>query len=381
MVESVERSKRTLLSETGQSAPVTDLERVAPVASDSTGAHAAFPPEILCRGIKPLDLRFLLRGMQVGHFDQPDSLVMSRGVLGTSIDSMRPLKRNRPVTNVALLPDGSFQGFVQFRRGLLDRRWVLTALGTRRDCPDGSRIATSLLEYSVARAGSRGTKRLFARVPVDSEDRELLIRTGFEAFIDETVLRAGNLDGRRSTPRNGRIRLQDRNDTWAVHQLYSASAPRHVQFAEAWTSQRWEVRTGFRAGDSQSWVLEDGFQLAAWARVRRAGNAASLEFMFLPDYASELGGFVTDVLARVRQHAGVKQVFVAARGYQAELTSQLLDAGFVIVGTQDVMIKYTAAKVTAKAVDFVPAAVAEARERVPQRVPTYLNGNAREEPT
>lgn len=381
MVEAVERDQPRLLNRSDGRPSVGSPNRAPSPNLDTNPSRPEFAEPLICRRVKPLDLRMFATGFQVGYFDQPDSFTSRSGVLGTAIASLRPFQRWRPETHIAQSKDGNLQGFVQFRHDVPDRRWILTAMGIANECQDGMRASTELLEFSIARAGSRGVKRLFARVPTESSFVEPLVAVGFEAYMSETVLRLGNADIRRSASQAG-IRQQETTDTWAVHQLYHGSSPRHVQFAEAWTSHRWDVHTGLRTDKYwRSFVMEDGFQIVAWARVRRAGNVASLEFMYSPDHVSMLVPFVESVLTRVRLEADVRQVFVAARAHQAELETTLLNAGFLAIGSQDLMIKYTAAKVTANATEFVPIPATEALERVPRRVPTYLNGSAREEPT
>jgi hypothetical protein len=47
--------------------------------------------------------------------------------------------------------------------------------------------------------------------------------------------------------------------------------------------------------------------------------------------------------------------------------------GFARVGQQDLLVKYTAAKVTAKASETIILSPADVRERVPKRVPTFMH--------
>jgi hypothetical protein len=64
-----------------------------------------------------------------------------------------------------------------------------------------------------------------------------------------------------------------------------------------------------------------------------------------------------------------------------ELMSTLDRLGFVRVGQQDCLVKYTTAKVVAKPGEAVILAPADVRERIPERVPTFLNRRPGEEPS
>jgi hypothetical protein len=127
--------------------------------------------------------------------------------------------------------------------------------------------------------------------------------------------------------------------------------------------------------------LEDGHQIGAYARVRAGAKAASIEIMYLPDYRHALESFCSAVVYRAVRDAGATRVFIPVRAYQMELMSALDRMGFVRVGQQDVLVKYTTAKVVAKPSETVILAPADVRERVPERVPTFLNRRPGEEPS
>jgi hypothetical protein len=178
----------------------------------------------------------------------------------------------------------------------------------------------------------------------------------------------------------GGMREQEPADTWAVHQLYHAAAPKHVQYAEAWTSHRWDP--GTKRGPGKFWrafVVEDGYQMVAYAGVRCSSGVALIEFMYLPEQSGRVGQFVRAVLDRVAAEAGPTRVYVPARGYQQELQTALAEIGFLNLGDQQLLIKYTTAKVTARVTNSAIGLPAEVRERVPKQVPTYLNRPIREE--
>jgi hypothetical protein len=183
------------------------------------------------------------------------------------------------------------------------------------------------------------------------------------------------LDGAPAATREcGQMREQEPTDTWAVHQLYHAAVPREVQFAEAWTSHQWDLPGSKRMKSRRrSFVLEDGHQIGAYARVRTGSRAASLEVMYLPDYRHALESFCSAVMYRTMRDAGATRIFIPARAYQMELMSALDRLGFVRVGQQDLLVKYTTAKVVAKPGETVVLAPADVRERIPERVPTFLN--------
>jgi hypothetical protein len=333
--------------------------------------------DLTCRKLKLRDLRFLVSSVRQEYLDQPDSLLTSAGPLGAGLHALQPFARNRPATNLAFLGD-RFAGYIQFDERGPDRRWVATNVGLASGLSADRPLLDALLEFSITRAGMRSVKRLFARVPPSTLLHEAFMASGFEPYMDETVHVLSRV-GDRSAGVAG-VRDQEPADTWAVHQLYHAAAPRHVQYAEAWTSNRWELAVRRVANKvCRAYVVEEGYQLIGYAGVRCSGSTAVLEVMYLPDRAQCVADFLRSVLGKVAETLKPSRIYATARGYQEELRTALSDEGFQLLADQQLMIKYTAAKVSARATPATIALPVEVRERVPKQVPTYLNRPVREE--
>jgi hypothetical protein len=277
---------------------------------------------------------------------------------------------------VALTEGDRFLAFAQFRQFGSDRRWGLSGVGLANGLFAPEHVVQNLLEFSIKRAGHKGVKRLFARVQTDSPIRDTLDCLGFEAYMREDLY---VLDGAPTVALvDGALREQEQSDTWAVHQLYHAAVPEQVQFAEAWTSQQWDVPNPKRRSWWRSFVLEANHQIIAYARVRTGAKAAAIEIMYQPEHRHDLEGFCGGVIEQTVRAGGANRVFVPVRAHQSELMTILERIGFGSVRSQDLLIKYTAAKVTAKSNEAVILAPADVRERVPKRVPTFLNRRPRE---
>jgi hypothetical protein len=126
-------------------------------------------------------------------------------------------------------------------------------------------------------------------------------------------------------------------------------------------------------------VVEEGYQMVGYAGVRCSGSTAVLEAMYLPDRSVCVADFLRSVLGKVAETLAPSRIYATARGYQEELRTALADEGFQLLGEQQLMIKYTTAKVSARAATATIGLPAEVRERVPKQVPTYLNRPVREE--
>jgi hypothetical protein len=336
------------------------------------------PEAVRVRRMRIPDLRLLAARMDAIYLDQPLVETDRAGILLNGARTLRPFDRTRPLTHLAFTGANEFAGVIQFRQTALDPRWTAVAIGLMDGVADPDRIVEGLLEFSIKRAGSRGVKRLFARLPRGIEMSERFRRAGFEPYMSETVLQI--------TPHQGifalsmRVRPQEAGETWAVHQLYHASAPKTIQFAEAWTSHRWDVAGNKGASPGcMGFVIEEDNQLIAYARLVVGNNAAVIEAMFLPGAASAGIEVVQDVIRRAGSQHGAKRIFVTVRGHQSELLGGLSGPGCVVLGEQDLTVRYTAAKVAAKSVEVLKPVSIEVRERAPKRVPTFMKRPHEEE--
>ena len=61
------------------------------------------------------------------------------------------------------------------------------------------------------------------------------------------------------------MREQESSDTWAIHQLYNASVPRDVLYAEALTSHAWDIANSRRPGVATDHGLAHRGRCRGWA--------------------------------------------------------------------------------------------------------------------
>jgi hypothetical protein len=196
---------------------------------------------------------------------------------------------------------------------------------------------------------------------------ELMRQTGWAPYARETVFRAARMRASRS------LRLQEPADTWAIHQLYAASVPRQVQEIEALTSHVWhmdEARPAKRGHRQTGWLLEEGGQLAAYARYTRGSRAGMIDAVVPPGEGEHMGALLDGVIASPSRP---RPVYCALRAYLLDLSSELTDRGFTEIGEQELLIRYTTVTARAPAVDPVHFPV-ELRPALPRRVPTFLEG-------
>jgi hypothetical protein len=315
------------------------------------------------------DLRPLERLPGLLRLDVPDSLVLRRAEMLDLAAALPFLRHDRPLFVAAA--DGQPVGFVRFSPRGPDGRWVMTAIAASAGVYSPEPVWEALLAHGTRAAGLRGVRRLFARVPVGHPLVDVMRRSGWTPYTRETVFRAERLTSK-SRGQNG-LRLQEPADTWAIHQLYAHAVPRQIQEIEALTSHVWHMdqRRRLRRGVKRTgWLLEEGGVLAAYARYTRGPRAGMIDAVVPPGEGERLGVLLDGVIATP---AHPKPVYCALRVYLLDLKDELTSRGFVEVGEQELLIRYTTATVRTAAADPVHFPV-ELRPALPRRVPTFLEG-------
>ena len=315
------------------------------------------------------DIPPLMRLPGTLRLDVPDSLVARRAELLDVPAALPILRRDRP-TFVATA-DGHPVGFVRFSPRGPDGRWVAVAIAASAGVYSPEPVWEALLAHGVRAAGLRGVRRLFARVPVGHPLVEVMRRAGWVSYSRETVFRAERMTAVERPVRG--LRLQEPADTWAIHQLYASAVPRQIQEIEAFTSHAWHMdpRRRTRRGTRQTgWLLIEGDKLVAYARYTRGPRAGMIDAVVPPGERAHLGAILDGVIAAPTRP---RPVYCALRAYLLDLRDELTERGFVEIGEQELLIRYTTATARTPAVDPVHFPV-ELRQALPSRVPTFLEG-------
>ena len=117
--------------------------------------------------------------------------------------------------------------------------------------------------------------------------------------------------------------------------MYKRQVPRLVQLVEPLPA----------AGEGDGWVLRDGQELAAFVSIRHGAVATWLRFFIHPDAEAEADEIVAAALD-VTFAREPQQVFCCVRRYESWLPRALERSGFVVGGSQAVMVRHTVHHVT-----------------------------------
>jgi hypothetical protein len=328
------------------------------------------PTTLRVRSFGLADVPSLIRMPGRLRLDVPDSLLASQAEFVDLQAALPVLRRDRP-TYVALA-DGQPVGFVRFSPRGPDGRWVATAIAASTGVYSPEPVWQGLLEQGVRSAGLRGVRRLYARVPVGHRLLEAMKRSGWHAYSRETIFRAERVVGLARPVRE--LRRQEPADAWGIHQLYMAAVPRQIQEIDALTSHVWhhdERRRNRRSIRQTGWLIEEEGLIRAFARYSRGPRAQMVEAVFSPGDRAQFGKLLDGIASQRSRGA---PVYCALRSYMLDAGEELTRRGFVEIGEQETLIRYTTAVVRAPASDPVHFPV-ELRPALPRRAPTFLEGS------
>jgi hypothetical protein len=324
--------------------------------------------------IRPARLRDLPGLMSISSvltLNQPETSLAPYQPAQAALSSILP-RRNRSRFFVADSDEGLL-AFAHFQPEAPDQRWQLIALGASTGVYDVTPLWEELLERSVVAAGLKGVKRLFARPPVDSPASRALRAIGYTSYANDFVLAVENP---RLSPSRLLLRRQEAADTWAINQLYNTVVPRQVQYAEAFTSHRWDsaTKTSFPSGvTTAAWLVEEAFQIVAYARVKSFGTVHVLDIIVHPDWIGITGDVIDGALGKVAAERRLGRVYSSVRGYQMETLPTYEERGFQQVVELELSVKYTTARALAPVVEALPQpeGVLE-RLPKPKRAPSFF---------
>lgn len=303
-------------------------------------------------------------------------------VLAGSASSLVPSRLGRPQMFVSTI-EGEICGYLLAQRDDRRYRWNLVAAGAgsaRLEATDAACIElwSALAEYVTTRAGQVGARRLFARVVEGGVAHASLCEATFVPYCRMLALAGRWRDPGLAVPSG--FRAQHDSDTWSIHQLYHRATPRPVQFAEALTSDEWNVPRrrdhlpligdGYR---EQSYVLEAVDSVIAFARVRRRRGGAQVSLMVQPERDVPVDAFIAAAL----RSAGVGrrcEVIVAVPDYLRECVDPLERLGLAVQEERLLMFKHTTAAAIVHP-KLVPLPSLRRRERrAARRAPSLMCG-------
>lgn len=211
-----------------------------------------------------------------------------------------------------------------------------------------------LIERLAVEAGERRAQNLIAEVNEKSAGFEALRQAGFGIYARQTLWKLAARQAATKASENVAVRQAVRADAIGVGTLYSNVVPRLVQQVEPGPQH---IERGY--------VLQDGGELVAYLDVRRGPQGIWVE-PFLHPEAFDLSEAVLETCLQLLPSPSEKPLFLCVRRYQDWLQSVMPRVGFEPLGSQVVMVKRLAVRITEPVLK--PLAVVEGH--VPTAIPS-----------
>lgn len=225
-----------------------------------------------------------------------------------------------------------------------------------------------VIDRLAVEAGERRAQNLIAEVNEKSPEFETLRQAGFAIYARQTLwhLPAGfapsadSADSAASVP----LRPATRADAIGVNTLYSNVVPRLVQQVEPGPQH---IERGY--------VLQDSGELVAYLDVRRGPQGIWVE-PFLHPEADDLSEAVLQACLHLLPGRKEKPLYVCVRRYQNWLQEVVARVGFEALGSQAVMVKRLAVRLSEPVLKPLP--VVEGHVPTPITSAQYTAGDGQQ---
>lgn len=225
------------------------------------------------------------------------------------------------------------------------------------DAGNGSHaIWQRLLNHLCVQTAERGSLRIYARLPAQSEELQLFKNVGFLEYGQEHIYRLKDTVDRLAFNPGLELRPQQPSDGWGLQKLYATLAPRAVQNAEGLAQGQWALKPhrhgeqGRRAG----YVWEEDGELLAALHIRVGKRGYLVRTLLHPDaldQAEVLGQAALNLTSLNPQ----LPVYFAFRQYEAGWQHILPALGFEPLTSQTLVVKHMTVRVRRKTPVLMPA--------------------------
>lgn len=211
-----------------------------------------------------------------------------------------------------------------------------------------------LLTHLCIQTAERGGLRIYARLPLSSEEVQVFKNVGFIEYGQEDIYRLEQSTAPITPPLQ--LRLQESGDGWGLQQLYASLTPRGVQNAEGLAQGQWDLnrRRWGEQGRRMGYVWEVDGELVAALHLRAGNCGYWIRTLLHPDaleHAHALG-LSALALTAARSHL---PVYFAVRQYEAGWSGVLPGLGFQPLTSQVLMVRPMAIRVREKTPGLIAA--------------------------
>ncbi len=300
------------------------------------------------------DVRLVARLQQVGiSLDVEEQLTHPRSPLKSVLIDSIFSPHVGPSTFILNQQDenGSLLGLAQMRArpGRPERDVVF--MSPSLDAGNGSHASWQrLLTHLCIRTAERGNFRLYAGLPVGSEELHLFKNVGFMPYSTEEIYQLTPDAYQRLSLKSAlALRLQQSSDGWGLQKLYGTLTPRPVQNAEGLAQGRWSVtqRRWGELGRREGYVWEEEGELLGALYLRSGKRGVWIRTRLHPDALDQAENLGKAALGLIATKATLP-IYFAVRQYETGWQTVLTDLGFRPFTSQVLVVKPMTVRVREK---------------------------------
>lgn len=203
-----------------------------------------------------------------------------------------------------------------------------------------------LLSHLCVQTAERGSLRLYARLPGQSEELQLFKNIGFLEYGQEDVFQLDPAIDRTGTKTGLTLRPQQPSDGWGLQELYTTVAPRQAQNAEGLAQGQWSLplRRWLEQGQREGYVWEVDGELLGALHIRTGKQGYWLRTLLHPDTLDQTEALCWAALSLTTAHPN-RPVYLALREFEAGWRPILPEMGFKPFTCQTLVVKNMAMRV------------------------------------
>ncbi len=198
-----------------------------------------------------------------------------------------------------------------------------------------------LLEKAAIHAGRRGAERLFLQLRDDGQLVEMVRPSGFVPCAQVLLFTLPAQSSLASTGPVPGLRERDSSDDLPLFRLYNATTPADVRSGMGVTLEEWKDAQEPKQRGTQELVLEERGSVKGWLRLDIHRSWTTVRMTIQPGWE----GDIRSLVAMVLKESGPRTLCWEIPEVEGTLRLVLERAGFEVVGSYRLMVKFLAARV------------------------------------
>ena len=213
-----------------------------------------------------------------------------------------------------------------------------------------------LLAHLCVQTAEQGSLRIYARLPMQSEELQIFKNIGFIEYGQLDIYQLDPAVNRLTGENSLQLRPQHSSDGWGLQKLYAALTPRAVQNVEGLGQGQWDLtrRRWVEQGRRSGYVWEVNGELLGVLHIRMGKRGYWIRTMLHPD-ALERADALCLAALRLTAPRSYLPVYFAFTQYEAGWPHILPTLGFQPLTSRTLVVKPLSVRIREKTPGLIHA--------------------------